>query len=63
MSILELRQFQKDHAKEMTPEFNQWLKTEISLNQALEHSTEVLGQMDTLTGGMASNIANFSKIA
>ena len=50
MSILELRQFQKDHAKEMTPEFNQWLKTEISLNQALEHSTEVLGQMDTLTG-------------
>ena len=61
--INDIMQFQKDNAEEMTGEFAQFLKTEIAHKQALEASAEVMESMDTLTGGMASKIGDFSKIA
>ena len=63
LDINEIKQIQKDNAGEMTKEFDQFLNAEIAHQQVLGETEGIMGSLDGLTGGMAGNLKDFSKLA
>jgi len=61
--INDLLQMQSDLGEDGTEHMKAFVDGQVDAKQAMEASTSVMESMDSLTGGMASKIGDFSKIA
>ena len=63
MSVDDMMGELADKSSEMTPEFEQFLKSQVEFEQAVDASADVMDSLNEATGGVAGGIAEFSKIA